>query len=220
MNGSLGVDVHKQRHSATSEVPGIEPQSQGASCQLNVCPCEAECVQSSLSGDGDAYARLVRRHQQHVAARMWRFTRTRADHSELVQDVFVEAFLSLHTYRGDAPFEHWLARISTAVGYRHWRSKAKAREHRSLPVEELRTLAAEEPERMNATEAADTLHSLMDQLPPRDRLVLMLRYVEDRTLEETAQLTGWSVAMVKVQAWRARSKLKELFRKAGLEVGS
>jgi RNA polymerase sigma-70 factor (ECF subfamily) len=48
----------------------------------------------------------------------------------------------------------------------------------------------------------------------------MVRYLEDRTVEETALLTGWSETMVKVQAWRARSKLKKLFQKAGVEIGS
>ncbi len=71
---------------------------------------------------------------------------------------------------------------------------------------------------MEPEEAAEILHSLLDRLPPRDRLVLMLRYVEDRSVEETAELTGWTQTMVKVQAWRARNKLKKLFEAAGLEV--
>ena len=58
------------------------------------------------------------------------------------------------------------------------------------------------------------LHGLLEELPPRDRLVLTLRYLEELSVEETAERTGWSRAMVKVQAWRAREKLKRLFAKA------
>ena len=58
----------------------------------------------------------------------------------------------------------------------------------------------------------------MDKLPPRDRLVLLLRYVEEHSVQETADLTGWTQTMVKVQSWRARQKLKKLFQESGLEV--
>ncbi len=63
-------------------------------------------MSGTLKGDGQAYARQVKRYQERVASRMWRFTRDTVHHQELVQDVFVEAFLSLKTYKGRAPLEH------------------------------------------------------------------------------------------------------------------
>ncbi len=75
-----------------------------------------------------------------------------------------------------------------------------------------------EPEDIDPSWAADTLQALLEQLPPRDRLVLALRYIEDRSVEETAVLTGWTHSMVKVQAWRARKKLRKLLQAAGVEV--
>ncbi len=50
----------------------------------------------------------------------------------------------------------------------------------------------------------------LGQLPPRDRLVLTLTIVENCTIAETAEQTGWSQSMVKVQAHRARAKLRKL----------
>jgi len=76
-------------------------------------------------GDPEAYRRLIERHQGSVARMLWRFSRDRGVHEELVQDVFVEAYLSLDGYHGKAPFEHWLARIATRVGYRYWKQKAR-----------------------------------------------------------------------------------------------
>lgn len=180
---------------------------------------DAEDIRSSLEGDGDAYARLVERHQAKVASRLWRFTRDKSHHEELVQDVFVEAFLSLKTYRGDAPLEHWLAKITTAVGYRYWKKRSRERQNASVPIEEWLHIPEDRIEEMEPAKAADMLHRLLDRLPPRDRLVLMLRYVEDLSVEETAERTGWTQTMVKVQAWRARGKLKRLFQEAGLETG-
>jgi len=181
-------------------------------------PDDLRDVRDSLNGDGDAYTRLVERHQGRVTDRMWRFTRDRFQHRELVQEVFVQAFLSLPTYRGDAPFEHWIARISTRVGYRFWKKNERERPTYHVPIDELEGLATSEPEALDPASAAETLHNLLGLLPPRDRLVLVLRYVEDRSVEETAGLTGWTQTMVKVQAWRARAKLKKLLQNSGLEV--
>jgi RNA polymerase sigma-70 factor, ECF subfamily len=195
---------------------GSAHEAQGAFSVVN--EQDPADIRGSLDGDGDAYARLVERHQDRVGARMWRFTRDRADHQELVQEVFVEAYTSLAGYRGSAPFEHWLARISTTVGYRFWKRQARERSRNSISIDDWDQVSGKAVESMGAVHAAQLLHELLDQLPPRDRLVLMLRYVEDRTVEETAALTGWTASMVKVQAWRARKKLKRLLEEAGVEV--
>jgi len=177
-----------------------------------------EDIRGSLEGDGDAYARLVGRHQEKVASQLWRFTRDKIHHEELMQDVFVEVFFSLKTYRGKAPFEHWIAKIATRVGYRYWKRRARERLNPSMSIQEWRQISDEEVEAMAPSASADLLHKLLDRLPPRDRLVLMLRYLEDLSVEQTADRTGWTRTMVKVQAWRARKKLKRLFQEAGLET--
>jgi RNA polymerase sigma-70 factor (ECF subfamily) len=57
------------------------------------------------------------------------------------------------------------------------------------------------------------LHRVLDRLSPRDRLVVTLLYLENHSVADTASLTGWSQAMVKVQAFRARSKLRKLLER-------
>ncbi len=179
---------------------------------------DAMDVRRSLQGDGDAYAALIERHQAGVAVRMWRFTRDRTLHRELVQEVFVQAYLSLGTYKGTGPFEHWLSRIATRVGYRFWRKNAAEVSMKQVPLEEIDQLASEPAHEMSPDLAADMLHRMLEGLPPRDRLVLVLRYIEDRSVKEVAALTGWTQTMVKVQTWRARKKLKRLLEAAGVEV--
>jgi RNA polymerase sigma-70 factor (ECF subfamily) len=175
-------------------------------------------IDKTRAGDPDAYERLVQRHQNHVARIVWRFSRDRVVHEELVQDVFVEAYLSLNTYRGKAPFEHWLARIATRVGFRFWKEKAKQKDAATFSLAEWDQLADDDTVgNLEADQAADLLHRLLEQLPPRDRLVLMLRYLEGCDVAETARRTGWTKTMVKVQALRAREKLKKLAERSGLE---
>jgi RNA polymerase sigma-70 factor (ECF subfamily) len=176
---------------------------------------DADDVRACLGGDGDAYERLVRRHQQTVAIRMRHFTRDAGRLEELVQDVFVEAYFSLCGYRGDAPLTHWLARIATRVGYRLWKAETQRRQASAatLPLADWDGPAGEP---RGPHEAAELLHRLMGQLPPRDRLVLTLMHLEGRSVAETAEMIGWSRTMVKVQAHRARKKLKAVLVAAGL----
>ena len=164
-------------------------------------------VEASRNGDDEAYARLVKRYEEEIAAQMWRFSRDPVVHRELVQDVFVEAYYSLKSFRGDAPFLHWLRRIATRVGYRYW--KKRGRETVKVPLEEWD--GAEEPAiSLDPARAAAILHSLLARLRTKDRLVLTLMYFEDCTISEIARRTGWSQGMIKMRAHRARKKLRKI----------
>ena len=174
-------------------------------------------VRASRDGDGEAYARLVQRHQPAIAAYMWRFTRDRQAWEELVHDVFVEAYFSLANYAGRAPLIHWLKRIATRVGYRFWRRRGRQQREVTLSAELGQTLAAAEGEDA-AREAGELVHQLLAQLSPRDRLVLTLVYLEACTTAEAAQLTGWSETLVKVQSHRARQRLAQICEQQGIEL--
>jgi len=184
------------------------PQSRGKI--IPPTTVDLEDVRQSRRGDSDAYRRLVERHQERIGQIMWRFSRERRVHEELVQDVFVEAYLGLRRYRGKAPFAHWLARIATRVGYRYWKLVARQKKRESFTLEEWDQLPCDSAEDMNAGQAAALVHRLLGQLRPRDRLVLTLRYLEECDVGETARRTGWTKSMVKVQSRRARKRLEKL----------
>ena len=172
---------------------------------------DARDIQAAVTGDGDAYARLIARHQPHVARRMFKFTRNPAKAEELVHDVFVEAYFSLKRYRGDRPFEHWLQRITTRVGYRFWKEDRRNRKRQNLLETHAREASQPTTPSDDATEALRP-HPL--PTPPRSAPPsLTLLHLEEKSVEETARLTGWSKVMVKVQAHRARTKLRRLMEK-------
>ena len=167
-------------------------------------------IEATLTGETNAYEGLVRRYQQQIAKRMWRFTRDPGELEELVHDVFVEAYISLSSFRAEAPFIHWLNRIATRVGYRLWR--ARRRDQRTVPLGDWDRIAASGADELEATEAAKLLHELLAQLRPRDRLVLTLRYIDQLSVADTALQAGWSRAMVKVQTHRALKRVRTLLQ--------
>ena len=167
---------------------------------------DGQDVRAAREGSHQAFEHIVRRHQQEIARRLRRFTRDPRVLEELVQETFVQAYFALSRYRGEAPLIHWLHRIAVRAGYRFWKSQRSGQSIVAIDTQAM----APAPERLDGD--AETLDRVMARLSPRDRLVLTLMYLEDRSVEETAKLTGWSRTMVKVQAHRARGRLRMLMR--------
>ncbi len=178
-------------------------------------PSEHDDLARSLLGDGEAYGRVVARYQVQVARRMGAFVRQPRVVEELAQEVFVEAYYSLPKYRGDGEFAAWLNRIATRVGYRYWKRQSRSREI-AREADWWRAIPEDRVDRPGPSQAAVLVRVLLDQLPPRDRLVLLLLHVEGHGIAEAARLAGWSQTMIRVQAFRARAKLRVLLAKAGV----
>jgi RNA polymerase sigma-70 factor (ECF subfamily) len=192
----------------------------GQDTPIDATSNDLDDVRQTRRGDPEAYRRLIERHQGSVARILWRFSRDRGVHEELVQDVFVEAYLSLAGYHGKAPFEHWLARIATRVGYRYWKQKARRQGTESFDLQEWDKAVGDGPATaaLEPDNAGALLHQILAQMTPRDRLVLTLRYLEQCDVVETARRTGWTKTMVKVQTLRARNRLRKLIEQSGTEL--
>ena len=169
-------------------------------------------IAAVLGGDEESFARLIRRHQPAMAGLMWRFTRDAARCEELVQDVFVEAWFGLDGYRGEAPFEQWLRRIATRVGYRFW--KDRSRRAAQAPLGKIDPAAPATD--LDPAAAGAAVHTLLSRLPPAERLVITLMYFDGCGTREIAARTGWNRAMVKMRAYRARRRLKAIAQREHL----
>lgn len=177
---------------------------------------ESEVLTAIRQGSQNRFREIVERYQGEISRRMWRFTRAPTAHEELVQEVFVEAYFSLKNYRGEAPFLHWLQRIATRTGYRHWKQQRDhaetGRSVETLSPQDAPALREGEEEQR---EAAELLEILMRRLSPEDRLVITLLHLEEYSVAEIARQTGWSESNVKVRAHRARIKLAEWVEERG-----
>ncbi len=171
---------------------------------------EAKLIKAACSGDENAFRQIVDGYQSTISTQMRRFSRDRNVVEDLVHDVFVEAFMSLGSYKAKSPFEHWLRKIAVRVGYRYWQVEARDKRRLEILREDAVTATSTTESPDDASEAREQLHVMLTKLAPRDRLVLTLLYWDGHSVAEAAKLAGWTQSLVKVQAHRARKRLKKL----------
>lgn len=163
-------------------------------------------IRAAQRNSEQSFAKLIARYESAVAGILWHFTRDRLVLEELVQDTFVEAYFSLNRFHDDAPFFPWLRTITTRVGYRHWRLLRRERLRAQLRETQMRM----EPTTKTPSDVAEYVFHTLEQLAPKDRLVLTLQYFEGCSVADIAERMGWSQTLVKVRAFRARAKLRAL----------
>ena len=174
---------------------------------------DGELVATTLAGDDHAFAELASRHKGRVFGVAARFARDSAELDDICQDVFVQAYFKLRQYRRDSPFEHWLLRITTYKCYDYLRKRRRGAAHVSVDAMLESGYEPSAPENPAPHPALERLHAALAQLSAKERLVITLLELEDRSVQEIANFTGWSVANVKVRAFRARAALRKILEK-------
>jgi RNA polymerase sigma-70 factor (ECF subfamily) len=173
-------------------------------------PTDETLVAATLAGDEAAFSELIRRHKRRVFGTASRFARNDHQIEDIAQEAFIRAFKNLQNFRHDAPFEHWLARVTISACYDFLRREKKHRATARLDAVEfdLRDLSSERD--LSARRAREVLAWAMKRLRPEEQLVLTLCEIEERPIREVSSLTGWSESNVKVRAFRARQALKQI----------
>jgi len=170
-------------------------------------------VKDALGGDDQAFVQLVRRYKRKVFGLAGRFARDGDELDDICQEVFIKVYENLGKFRHEAPFEHWLSRISVRTCYDFLRKRKI--ERRFVPWDSV-SYEIEDREGID-TEAAEEAQRILDwglaRLKPAERLVITLLELEEKSVREIAAVTGWSEANVKVRAFRARQHLKRLLEK-------
>ena len=140
----------------------------------------------------------------------------RMDPEDLAQIVFIKIFQKIEQYHGDAPFPHWVSRIAVNTCLNELRSEKARPELRWADLGEEQAQALERVlDRSSAASidqdvaTRDLADRLLETLPPRDRLILTLLDLEERSVADVSELTGSPEAVVKVRAFRARRKLRK-----------
>jgi RNA polymerase sigma-70 factor (ECF subfamily) len=157
------------------------------------------------AGDRQAYGELVELHFTRVYSLLYRTTGNHEDAEDLAQETFVRAWAALARFREQSSFSTWITRIALHLSTDHARAL-----RRSAPLGEHEPAARESATGFTRTaeaELAAALAQALDGLPPRLRLVLVLRVLEGREYGEVAELAGVRPATARTQVMQARALL-------------
>lgn len=172
-------------------------------------PKDGDLIRAALSGDDESFTELVRRHKRKVFGIVARFARNESELDDICQEVFIKVYQTLRKYRAEAPFEHWVSKITVNACYDELRKQR--REGYNVPLDDVAFSLGDLPkEDAAASEALEILRPALARLRPEDRLVITLLNLEEKSVRDVSALTGWSEANVKVRAFRARKELKRI----------
>lgn len=179
----------------------------------------AGCLQRVRERDQAASRQLVNELYPQVIRIVRSHLPRRVAEEDLAQDIFLKMFTRLEQYQGNVPFPHWVSRIAVTTCIDQLRAQRRRPEFRwaDLPEEQAEMLdhvLSDDRESLpgDALAARELVQKLLDQLKPDDRLVIQLLDLEQKTLVEISELTGWNQTLIKVRAFRARRKLQKLFQ--------
>jgi RNA polymerase sigma-70 factor, ECF subfamily len=173
--------------------------------------------------DEDAFSQIVKSYGDRVFSLVLRLVGSPAEAEDIAQEVFVTVFKSIETYRGEAKLSTWILRIAA----NHSKNRIKYLSRRRTTGSELRdgTDATDLPDEGKAPvqahfdapdvilEAAETERLLQDAIAKLDeeqRLLVVLRDVEELSYDEIVEITGLPEGTVKSRLHRARMALKDL----------
>lgn len=176
---------------------------------------DLDLVERFQRGDVTAFELLVTKYQSKIYDIAYRYTHNAEDAYDLSQEVFERVFKSLGRFRRKSSFYTWLYRIAVnaCIDYGRQRSRSQtvsieewACSHESLSADPSYSPA-------KAVELQELKHQIakaIDQLPPKQRTVFILKRQEGLSLEEIARILGRSVGTIKAHLFHATHKLMDL----------
>jgi len=173
---------------------------------------DIELMLRTKAGDDSAYSELIRRHYKGVLNYVYRFTNLRENSEDLTQEVFLRVYRSAKQYKPEAKFTTWLYKIATNVSLTYVKKKNK---DKNVSLDEMNenTGEVEDPsveisdDIIYRNEMKNVIFSVMESLPEREKVAIMLCKYEGLSYEETANVLECTVGAVKAYVHRGRMKL-------------
>ncbi|HOV33750.1 MAG TPA: RNA polymerase sigma factor [Candidatus Hydrogenedens sp.] len=187
--------------SAVAVYPGIAEKGEDVS--------ELELVQKSRQGNTEAFAELVRKHQQIVFNIAYRFMRDTELAEDMAQESFIKAFKHIKGFRGDCTFSTWLYRVTCSVCLTELNRRKKKLEVELQP----NTPAGSIENKVTEQEIAEKVRECVTRLSDRYSTVLTLYYLNGISYEEIAEIMGIPVGTLKTWMFRARKQLRKIVEK-------
>jgi len=174
---------------------------------------DSRIVADVRAGDTESFAIIVDRHQRRIFNIVLRMVANRSDAEDLSQEIFCKLFRSLDRYDSALPLENWLVRIATNHTL-NWLSKRRLKTvplddgSGASPFNEPRDGAPTPSARAEESETRRMIEEALCGLPDNLRLAFILKYMEDYTSEEVAEIIDVPRNTAKTWIFRAREALR------------
>jgi RNA polymerase sigma-70 factor (ECF subfamily) len=181
---------------------------------------EADVVRRAQHGDAVAFERIYRSHSRKVYALCLRMTGDPSEAADLTQDVFLQLFRKIGTFRGESSFSTWLHRMAVNIVLMRFRKKPIADASLDAltdPEDEFSTAPKEfgSPDlRLNGVIDRVILQAAINELPLGYKAMFILHYVQGYKYTEIAEILGCTVGNSKSQVHKARIRLRELLQRS------
>jgi RNA polymerase sigma-70 factor (ECF subfamily) len=180
----------------------------------NTAASDFDLAQASARGDLAAFEALYERHHRRVYSLCLRMVANPTEAEDLTQEVFVQLFRKIGSFRGESAFTTWLHRLTVNHVLMHFRKRGvrmeKTTEEGEIgEIQDILQSASESPRFVDRI----ALEKAISQLPPGYRTVFVLHDIEGFEHTEVADLLGVSVGTSKSQLHKARMRLRELLNK-------
>jgi len=200
-----------QNDAASSEQP---EKAVAATIEKVSSAADFELTQAASAGNMAAFEELYQRHHRRVYSICLRMLQNPSEAEDLTQDVFIQLYRKVGSFRGDSAFTTWLHRLTVNQVLMHFRKRTvkfeKTTEEGETPVQVVS--GTENPFRMPVVDKI-ALDNAISQLPAGYKSVFVLHDVEGFEHEEVAKILGCSVGTSKSQLHKARLKLRKLLKK-------
>lgn len=179
---------------------------------------EVDWIQRAQGGDREAFGHLVERHTRRVFSLVSHLVRRRDDVEDLAQEIFLKAFVAIKSYNFESSFGTWLGRIAVNHSYDYLRRERSSRvqffgqmsEESSRKIQErAETMGSHAPDAEQQALLKEWVGALLERAPEHDRVILVLKEMEELSVEEIAEIMRLSKAAVKVRLHRARKRMLE-----------
>ena len=220
---TVGLTRHSQRKAQrllSKKTPGPRPESSSGDLKRHKPDSSSfsEAIRLAQQGDAAAFEIIYQQHSARVYALCLRMLCDPVQAEDLVQEVFIQLFRKIHTYRGESAFSTWLHRLTANLVLMHLRRKKPI----SISLDEIdgsdegddrpqKEIGAPDP-RLTGLVDRLTLQSAIEQLPRGYREIFTLYDVHGYDHREIAKILGRSVGNSKSQLHKARKRLRELLQ--------
>ena len=167
------------------------------------------------TGDAVAYAQLVEKYQHMVYTLALKLVGRSEDAQEVAQDVFLQAYQALNSFKGESKFSTWLYKITYHKGLDLLKKRKRTIAVNSYDGDFSINIPALENnwDTLEKKEQRETIKEAVDELHAADSIVITLFYFEELSLNEISEVLSLKSNAVKVKLFRARKRLAHILRR-------